>query len=60
MSTPLPTVMVVPSGIGCSVGGFAGDSIPAARGLAAACGCLITHPNVMNGASLYWSDDRVH
>jgi hypothetical protein len=31
-----------------------------ARLLAAASGCLITHPNVMNGASLYWSDRRIH
>ena len=53
---PLPTVMVVPTGIGCEVGGYAGDAVPAARLLAAASGCLITHPNVMNGASLYWSD----
>jgi len=57
---PLPTVMVVPTGIGCEVGGYAGDAVPAARLLAAASGCLITHPNVMNGASLYWSDPRIH
>ncbi len=55
----MPTMMVVPSGIGCSVGGFAGDAIPAARLLAAASGCLITHPNVMNGASIYWNDRRI-
>ena len=41
-------------------GGYAGDALPAARLLAAASGCLITHPNVMNGASLYWSDPRIH
>ena len=58
--SPLPTVMVVPTGIGCEVGGYAGDAVPAARLLAAASGCLITHPNVMNGASLYWSDPRIH
>jgi len=57
---PLPTLMVVPTGIGCEVGGYAGDAVPAARLLAAASGCLITHPNVMNGASLYWSDPRIH
>ncbi len=57
---PLPTLMVVPTGIGCSVGGFAGDALPSARLLAAASGCLITHPNVMNGAALYWSDARIH
>ena len=57
---PLPTLMVVPTGIGCELGGYAGDAVPAARLLAGASGCLITHPNVMNGASLYWSDPRIH
>ncbi|MFM8525842.1 MAG: DUF3326 domain-containing protein [Cyanobacteriota bacterium] len=52
--------MVVPTGIGCEIGGYAGDALPAARLLAAASGCLITHPNVLNGASLYWSDRRMH
>lgn len=57
---PLPTVLVVPTGIGCTIGGYAGDALPSARLLAAASGCLITHPNVMNGAALYWSDPRIH
>ena len=56
----MPTLMLVPTGIGCDIGGYAGDALPSARLLAAASGCLITHPNVMNGASLYWSDSRVH
>jgi hypothetical protein len=55
----LPTLMVVPTGIGCAIGGYAGDALPAARLLAAASGCLITHPNVLNGAALYWSDPRL-
>ena len=59
-AAPLPTVLVIPTGIGCAVGGYAGDALPAARLLAAASGCLITHPNVMNGAALYWSDPRIH
>ena len=56
----MPTLMVVPTGIGCEIGGYAGDAIPSARLLASASGCLITHPNVMNGASLYWLDNRIH
>jgi hypothetical protein len=59
-SPPLPTLLVIPTGVGCAVGGYAGDGLPAARLLAAASGCLITHPNVMNGAALYWSDRRIH
>ncbi len=53
---PLPTLLIIPTGIGCNVGGYAGDAIPAARLLASASECLITHPNVMNGGSLYWQD----
>jgi ABC-2 type transport system ATP-binding protein len=52
--------MVVPTGVGCRVGGFAGDALPAARLLGAASGCLITHPNVLNAAALYWNDPRLH
>ena len=59
-SAPLLTLLVIPTGIGCAIGGYAGDGLPAARLLAAASGCLVTHPNVMNGASLYWSDPRIH
>ncbi|WP_320666966.1 DUF3326 domain-containing protein [Prochlorococcus sp. MIT 1307] len=59
MAIELPTLLVIPTGIGCSVGGYAGDAIPSARLLAGASGCLITHPNVMNGAALYWSDPRI-
>ncbi len=36
------------------MGGFAGDGLPIARAVAASCDRLITHPNVMNGAQLYW------
>ncbi len=53
---PLPTLLIIPTGIGCNFGGYAGDAIPAARLLASASDCLITHPNVMNGGSLYWQD----
>ncbi|EAQ76168.1 MULTISPECIES: DUF3326 domain-containing protein [unclassified Synechococcus] len=60
MSRPLPTLLVIPTGIGCAVGGYAGDGLPAARLLAAASGCLITHPNALNAAALYWSDPRIH
>ena len=59
-AAPLPTLLVVPSGIGCERGGYAGDALPLARLLAGASGCLVTHPNVMNAASLYWSDQRIH
>ena len=47
-----PTIFIVPTGIGCEIGGFAGDALPSAKLLASASGCLITHPNVMNGGTL--------
>ncbi len=59
-SKPLPTMLIIPTGIGCDIGGYAGDAIPVARLLASASECLITHPNVMNGGSLYWPDPRIH
>ncbi len=37
------------------MGGYAGDGLPIAKAVAASCDRLITHPNVMNGAQLYWS-----
>ena len=55
----LPTIFVVPTGIGCEIGGFAGDALPVAKLLASSTGCLITHPNVMNGGSLSAEDERI-
>jgi hypothetical protein len=57
---PLPTLLLIPTGVGCAIGGYAGDGLPAARLLVAASGCLITHPNALNAAALYWSDPRLH
>lgn len=47
------TVLLIPTGVGAAIGGYAGDGLPAARLLAAATDTLITHPNVLNGGSLY-------
>ena len=57
---PLPTLLLIPTGVGCEQGGYAGDGLPAARLLAAASGCLVTHPNALNAAVLGWSDRRIH
>lgn len=46
--------LLIPTGVGCAIGGYAGDGIPVARVLSQAVDCLITHPNVLNGAQLYW------
>jgi len=42
------SVMIVPTGTGAAIGGFAGDALPVARALSSSVvDCLITHPNVM-------------
>jgi hypothetical protein len=50
--------MIVPTGIGASIGGYAGDANPACRLLAKASDLLITHPNVVNAALLTDIPDR--
>ncbi len=54
-----PTILVIPTGIGCEIGGFAGDALPAAKLLASASRCLVTHPNVMNGGTLSEKNERI-
>ncbi|NET23985.1 DUF3326 domain-containing protein [Okeania sp. SIO1I7] len=51
---PYTVVLIIPTGIGASIGGYAGDALPVARAIAQTCDILITHPNVLNGAQLYW------
>lgn len=48
-------VLIIPTGIGASIGGYAGDALPVARAIAQISDRLITHPNVLNGAQLYWN-----
>ncbi len=45
-------VQVVPTGVGCEIGGYAGDAGPATNLLAAAAEILITHPNAVNASEL--------
>ncbi|MBD3881849.1 DUF3326 domain-containing protein [Phormidium tenue FACHB-886] len=52
---PFTVVLIVPTGIGAAIGGYAGDALPVARAIGQVADRLITHPNVLNGAQLYWS-----
>lgn len=52
---PYTAILIVPTGIGAAIGGYAGDALPVAKTLAQVCDRIITHPNVMNGAMLYWN-----
>lgn len=42
---------VIPTGIGCSIGGYAGDASPATNLLAATADYLITNPNAVNASN---------
>lgn len=54
------TLLIIPTGIGASIGGYAGDALPTARLLSAVSDTLITHPNVLNGALMYWPIPNAH
>lgn len=45
-------VMIIPTGIGCEIGGHAGDATPSARLVASVCDNLIIHPNVVNASDI--------
>jgi hypothetical protein len=42
---------IVPTGVGCSIGGYAGDASPAANLLATIADYLITNPNTVNASN---------
>ncbi len=45
-------VMIVPTGIGCEIGGHCGDGNAPARLLGACCETLVLHPNVVNASDI--------
>ena len=44
--------MIVPTGIGCEIGGHCGDGNAPARLLGACCETLVLHPNVVNASDI--------
>jgi len=52
--SPFTVVLIVPTGVGAAIGGYAGDALPIAKAISQVSDRLITHPNVLNGAQLYW------
>ena len=54
-TSPYTTMLIIPTGIGAKIGGYAGDGLPTARLVSQVCDRLITHPNVLNGAQLFWN-----
>lgn len=55
MKNNYTVVLIIPTGVGASIGGYAGDAIPVAKAISQVCDRLITHPNVLNGAQLYFN-----
>jgi len=53
-TAPYTVMVIVPTGVGAAIGGYAGDALPVVRAIAQVADRVITHPNVLNGASLYW------
>jgi len=45
-------VFIIPTGIGCEIGGHAGDATPAAKLIASLCNKLYSHPNVFNASDI--------
>jgi len=43
---------IIPTGIGCAIGGHAGDATPAAKMIASLCDKIILHPNVVNASDI--------
>ncbi|MEJ2143416.1 MAG: DUF3326 domain-containing protein [Gammaproteobacteria bacterium] len=51
-NTEFNAVLIIPTGIGSSIGGHAGDANPVAQLMASVCDTLVTHPNVVNAADI--------
>jgi len=49
-------VSIIPTGVGCSIGGYAGDAAPATRLLASAVDYLVTNPNAVNASDFIQLD----
>ncbi len=52
-------VAIVPTGVGCELGGYAGDAAPAAHVLAAAVDYLVTNPNSVNASNFIHLEDHL-
>ena len=50
---------IIPTGVGCNIGGYAGDAAPATRLLATAIDYLITNPNAVNASDFIVLDRNV-
>lgn len=56
---PFGVVQIIPTGIRCEFGGFAGDASPVTNLLASAADFLVTHPNAVNASELNEMADNI-
>ena len=56
---PFGIVQIVPTGVRCEFGGFAGDACPVTNLLASAADFVVTHPNAVNASELNEMADNV-
>jgi hypothetical protein len=56
---PFGVVQIIPTGIRCEFGGFAGDACPVTNVLASTADFLVTHPNAVNASELNEMADNV-
>jgi len=52
-------VFIIPTGIGCKIGGHAGDATPAAKLIASCCDNLLVNPNVVNASDINEMSDNM-
>jgi len=52
------TVFIIPTGIGCKIGGHAGDATPAFKLIASVSDIAICHPNVVNASDINEMSDN--
>ena len=52
-------VSIIPTGIGCELGGYAGDAAPSTNLLATAADYLVTNPNAVNASNFISMADNV-
>lgn len=52
-------VFIIPTGIGCEIGGHSGDATPAAKLIASTCDKLFIHPNVVNASDINEMTDNM-
>ena len=56
---PFTAIHIIPTGVGASIGGFAGDAGPANRLISSCVDYLIANPNVVNAATLHNIPDNL-